>query len=200
MKWNKIKLALAKFFYPVAIWYWPKWSKIYRWLWQSNYKGVVMDSGLSYVQANEKVRKVQWKADGPWALGDACGSPQWVQYCLNKVIAGLPQPKGYLDCDDFSIWCANVIDKKHDPRIFTFSWMDKQGSLRGHAMCLIRQKDGRMCHVGNWGLHGPYANLREACSVILTMSSSKEPIGWSLFTKDLKKIQCGRGLPPKTVI
>ena len=200
MKWTKIKIWLAKFFYPVAIWYWPKWSKIYRWLWQGEYKDVKLDENLSPVQANEKVRKLTWRADGAWALGDACGSPHWVQYALNKVVAGLPQPEGYLDCDDFSSWCVNVVDKKHDPRIFTFSWMSKDGKLAGHAMCLVRQKDGRVYHIGNWGLYGPYLNLREACSVILTKKGSNEPIGWSLFTKNLKKIQCGRGLPPKTVI
>jgi hypothetical protein len=200
MKWTKIKIWLAKFFYPVAIWYWPKWSKIYRWLWQREYKDVKLDENLSPVQANEKVRKLTWRADGAWALGDACGSPHWVQYALNKVVAGLPQPKGYLDCDDFSSWCVDVVDRKHDPRIFTFSWMSKDGKLAGHAMCLVRQKDGRVYHIGNWGLYGPYLNLREACSVILTKKGSNEPIGWSLLNKDLKKLQCGRGLPSKAVI
>jgi hypothetical protein len=200
MKWTKIKIWLAKFFYPVAIWYWPKWSKIYRWLWQREYKDIKLDENLSPVQANEKVRKLTWRADGAWALGDACGSPHWVQYALNKVVAGLPQPKGYLDCDDFSSWCVDVVDRKHDPRIFTFSWMSKDGKLAGHAMCLVRQKDGRVYHIGNWGLYGPYMNLREACSVILTKKGSNEPIGWSLFNKDLKKLQCGRGLPLKVVI
>ena len=200
MKWNKIKLALAKFFYPVAIWYWPKWSKIYRWLWQGTYKEVKLDSNLSYVQANEKVNRLKWQKDGAWALGDACGSPNWVQYCLNRVTAKMSQPEGYLDCDDFSVWCANVVDPKYDPRIFTFSWMDKDGKLKGHAMCLVRQKDGRVCHIGNWHLYGPYSSLREACSVILTKTGSFEPIGWALYTKDLKKIQCGRGMPSKAVI
>jgi hypothetical protein len=200
MKWTKIKIWLAKFFYPVAIWYWPKWSKIYRWLWQREYKDIKLDENLSPVQANEKVRKLTWRADGAWALGDACGSPHWVQYALNKVVAGLPQPKGYLDCDDFSSWCVDVVDRKHDPRIFTFSWMSKDGKLAGHAMCLVRQKDGRVYHIGNWGLYGPYLNLREACSVILTKKGSNEPIGWSLLNKDLKKLQCGRGLPSKAVI
>ena len=200
MKWTKIKIWLAKFFYPVAIWYWPKWSKIYRWLWQREYKDVKLDENLSPIQANEKVRKLTWRADGAWALGDACGSPHWVQYALNKVVAGLPQPEGYLDCDDFSSWCVNVVDRKHDPRIFTFSWVSKDGKLAGHAMCLVRQKDGRVYHIGNWGLYGPYLNLREACSVILTKKGSNEPIGWALFNKDLKKLPCGRGLPSKTVI
>jgi len=200
MKWNKIKLALAKFFYPVSVWYWPKWSRIYRWLWQGTYKEVKLDSNLSYVQANEKVNRLKWQKDGAWALGDACGSPHWVQYCLNKVTAKIPQPEGYLDCDDFSAWCANVVDPKYDPRIFTFSWMDKDGKLKGHAMCLVRQKDGRVCHIGNWHLYGPYSSLREACSVILTKTGSFEPIGWALYTKDLKKIQCGRGMPSKAVI
>ena len=75
MKWNKIKLVLAKFFYPVAIWYWPKWSKIYRWLWQKEYSGVKLDQNLPYVQANDKVNILKWQKDGAWALWDACGSP-----------------------------------------------------------------------------------------------------------------------------
>ena len=200
MKWTKIKIWLAKFFYPVAIWYWSRWSKIYRWIWHGKYRGAKLDENLSYMQANEKVNKLKWQADGAWALGDACGSPHFVQYALNKVLAGLSQPDGYLDCDDFSVWCANVIDSKYDPRIFTFAWVNKQGTLSGHAMCLVRQKDGRICHVGNWGLYGPYVNLLEACSVVLAKRNSSEPVGWSLFNKNLKKLQCGRGLPSKTVI
>lgn len=195
-----LKLRLTRFFYPLAILYWSIWSKAYRFLWQRKYNTTIVDSHLTPSEANEKVNTLRWSADGPWALWDACGTPKWVQYAINEVESGNDQPAGYLDCDDFSIWCAHAIDKRYYPMLFTFSWLDHDKKLKGHAMCLIRQKDGRICHVGNWGIFGPYAHLRQACEEILNINGSTEAIGWALLDSDLTVLRSGRALPSAEAI
>ena len=175
--------------------YWWIWSRIYRFLHQRKYNHVRLESNLTPSEANENVNVLRWSADGPWALWDACGSPQWVQFAINRVAGGFGQPTGYLDCDDFSVWCAHTIDKKYYPVIFTFSWLGHDKKLKGHAMCLTRQKDGRICHVGNWGIFGPYFCLRDACEEILKIHGSKDAVGWALLDLNLTVLHCGRALP-----
>ena len=194
------KLRLARFFYPLAISYWSMWSRAYRFLWLRKYNDVVLDVHMTPSEANEIVNKLQWTADGPWALWDACGSPQWVQFAINEINDGRRQPDGYLDCDDFSIWCANVIDKRYYPMVFTFSWLDRNNKLKGHAMCLTRQKDGRICHVGNWGIFGPYTHLRQACEEILNIHGTKHAVGWALLDSSLTVLSCGSALPSEEAI
>jgi hypothetical protein len=193
-------LRITKFFYPVAIHYWSVWSKVYRFIHQRKYNLVPLKTHLTPSEANETVNVLRWSGDGPWALWDACGTPQWVQHAINEVSKGSRQPKGYLDCDDFSIWCAHVIDKRYYPVVFTFSWLDRSGKLRGHAMCLTRQKDGRVCHVGNWGIYGPYAGLRDACDEIMKLVGAEAAVGWALLDLNLTVLCCGRGLPGEEAI
>ena len=154
---------------------------MYRYIWHRKYSNVELRNNLTPSEANEIVNTLHWSADGPWALWDACGSPHWTQFAINEVASHGTQPFGYMDCDDFSIWCAHVIDKKYYPRIFTFSWLDHDNELKGHAMCLVRQKDGRICHVGNWGIFGPYTNLLQACEAILRINGAKAAVGWAIL-------------------
>lgn len=194
-----IKLRLARFFYTFAIRYWSIWSRVYRFFWHRKYSKVELFKNLTPSEANEVVNTLRWTADGPWALWDACGSPHWVQHAINEVAASKEQPTGYLDCDDFSIWCAHAIDKRYYPVIFTFSWLSNDNKLNGHAMCLVRQKDGRMCHVGNWGIFGPYANLRQACEAILNIHGCKDAVGWAILDPSMTVLDSGRALPREGV-
>ena len=196
---SKFKLALARFFYPVALFWWPFWSGIYRFLYHRKYKDTTLEICSTPQKASERMSQLTWTADDSRALWDSIGSPRWVQHCLNEIDRTGKQPVGPLDCDDFSVWAAHCVHTKYDPRIFIFSWLGKDGKLHGHAMCWVRNKDGRFFHIGNWGLYGPYSNLREACSVILTMSNSKNPIGWAIYNKDLKLLNWGRDLPSKKI-
>jgi hypothetical protein len=196
---SKLKLTLAKLFYPVALYWWPFWSGIYRWLYHRKYRDVTLDICLTPQQATEKMEKLTWSRDDARALWDAVGSPRWVQHCLNILNKAGKQPAGPLDCDDYSVWAASCIHPKFDPKIFTFSWLSHRGELKGHAVCWTRNKDGRFFHVGNWGIRGPYANLREVCSVMLTLNNSNTPIGWALYNKELKLINWGRELPSKKI-
>ena len=66
-------------------------------------------------------------------------------------------------------------------------------------MCLLRQKDGRIFLIGNWGTSKPFSNLREACVDILERTGSGESIGWSILYKDLSILEWGLELPSGSV-
>jgi hypothetical protein len=190
-----VKTFIIKLFYPVALIYWKYWSGLYQFLYHRKYKDIELSQDLNLVQAQEKMDMITWTKDTSKELWDSCGSPHWVQHAIDEIAVGAPQPKGSLDCDDFSIWALNAINKNFFPRIFTFTWLDYKGKLHGHAMCLTRNKDGSLVHIGNWGVSRPYRNLREACIDILKMYHSDKPIGWALLNKNLSITRWGRDLP-----
>jgi len=196
---SKTKLHLTRLLFPVSLYWWPLWSSIYRWLYHRKYKDVILDICLTPKIASDKMEKLTWTRDDARALWDAVGSPRWTQHCLNRLCEDYLQPAGPLDCDDYAVWAANCIHPKYEPRIFTFCWAGTDGQIKAHAMCWVRFKDGRFFHVGNWGIQGPYSNLRQACSVILALKGSRTPIGWALYDKNLKLAKWGRDLPSKKI-
>lgn len=190
-----MKIWFAKKLHKVAYLWWSNWSKVYRLIYHSKYRKVVLEKNMSLGEVEDGLKRLRWSPDSWKELWDACGSPKRVQHELDEMASGKPWPHIQMDCDDFAIWAANVIKSTFYPRVFTFSWIAKDGSMKGHAMCLLRQKDGRIFHVGNWKTSSPYNNLREACEHILLQRSAKEAICWGIFDKDLKLLSSGSGLP-----
>ena len=84
---------------------------------------------------------ITWKQDSIKELYDVCGSPNWVQHCINNIIHTNVQPNGALDCDDFSIWASNVIMEYYNPKILCVAYYDGQNNVSGHAVCLCNEKD-----------------------------------------------------------
>jgi len=195
---NKIKLNIVRCFYPVAVRYWKHWSSLYRVLFERKFKKFDLEANLPLKVVESRLATLSWRADGPKQLWDACGTPNKVQFILNEIKKGLPQPDMALDCDDFSVWAANVLSPMCKPRIYTFAWVDAHGQIEGHAMCLCTDVDGKIFHVGNWGTSSTYNNLKEACEHICARRNA-EPIGWALFTKELRLIKCGKGFPNTVV-
>ena len=190
-----LKIRLAKRFHKVGLIYWAYWSRLYRFLFHWKYEKIPLAENLSVVQVDQKLSRLIWIPDGPRELWDACGSPHRIQHVLNAIDAGNPQPNEPLDCDDFSIWACNAIDRKYYPRIFSFAWVTQDGEIKGHAMCLCRQKNGKLFHLGNWGLKGPYKNLREACQDILKLRDAREGVCWALYDRNLNLLISGPELP-----
>ena len=197
----KLKIKLTTFFYPFAFGWWRTWSRVYRFLFNRKYKNVVVPRNLSYIRADEEMRKLKWSADKLLQLWDVVGSPRWVQHCMNRINEGPPQPIGALDCDEYSCWAAHAIHPKYMPLLFCFCWYDtRDDKIHGHAMCWVKNKDGKYFHLGNWGMRGPYTNLNDACLEIMNYcGAGSKPVGWALLDKDLKAVNKGRGLPDKTV-
>tara|TARA_A100001515_G_scaffold32192_1_gene25091 strand:- start:3560 stop:4210 length:651 start_codon:yes stop_codon:yes gene_type:complete len=208
--WQQIKKRIAKLFYKPAIYYWVTWSKLYRILWHSKYSNVVVEENQTLTKVQDALDMLEWKPDRWRELFDVCGTPNYVQHIINesreniykfgpriKVKSGqLDLP---LDCDEFSVWAANAIDKNYHPRIFLFSWLTGDGKIIGHAMCLCRMSDGRIFHIGNWGTSDPFSDLREMSLDILYRAKAREAIGWAILDKNLKILKTGKEIPSGSV-
>jgi hypothetical protein len=194
-----MKTKLVKTFYKVGYLWWSYWSKIYRVLYHSKYNKVVMPTNLTLTEVENNLKRLRWSPDTWKELWDACGSPQRVQSELNDLAGGKPWPYMQMDCDDFAIWAANVIDKNFYPRIYTFSWISQDDQIQGHAMCLCRSSNGKLFHMGNWGTSAPFFNLKDACQNILLRTNAKEALCWGLFDKDLNLLESGAGLPDEKI-
>lgn len=195
-----MKIKLIKRFYKLGYLWWAWWSKIYRAIYHRKYSKVELPQQcLTLSRVEAELKKLRWNPDTWKELWDACGDPRRVQQELDELSLGKQWPHTQLDCDDFAIWACHTIDKNFYPRIYTFSWLTQDDKVQGHAMCLCRQTDGRVFHIGNWGTSAPFNNLREACKDILQRRGAKEAICWGLFDKDLKLLESGPGLPDEKI-
>ena len=205
----KFKIWMMKKFYRVGLWWWKWWSKLYRLLHHRKFYYIPLDENLSPSQVQNKLNLIKWTKDGTKELWDSCGSPHWVQNVIDEIDSGAKQPKGALDCDDFTSWAVHVVSKKYDPRVFSFTWVGKtldpygrdKKEIKGHAMCLltakkrVRDSKARIFHIGNWGKSEPRLNLRNICRDILERTDADQAIGWALMDKDLNVLEYGTGLP-----
>ena len=175
------------------------WSSIYRFIYHRKYKHVVLSLGLDPDQATALMDTLTWKKDGLKELGDAVGSPYWVQHCIDSIAETGSQPDGSLDCDDFSAWAVNCINPNFEPLYFTTSWLTLEGKPSGHAVCLFfrGRNPKKLYHTGNWGIRGPFKSLPELSKKMIAAAGGHEPIGWSLYTYDMELIDFGKGIPPE---
>ena len=194
-----MKVKIIKTLYKIGYIWWSYWSKVYRVLYHSKYNKVILPENLPLTRVEADLERLSWSPDTWKELWDACGSPKRVQNELNELKNGKMWPHEQMDCDDFAIWAANTIDKNFYPRIYTFSWLSKEGQVQGHAMCLCRNSDGRIFHMGNWGTSSPHSNLKEVCESILAERKAKEALCWGLFDKDLNLLECGSGIPDEKI-
>jgi hypothetical protein len=196
----RAKIKLSKKFLVFGFLWWKSWSYGYRKLYHEMYKNLQIDKGLTLTGIQSRIDTLHWTPDGFKELWDACGSPKRVQYILDQIALGKPQPMGALDCDDFSIWAAHAIDRNFYPRILCFAWVEKETcSIKGHTVCLLRQEDGRVFHIGNWGTSTPFKNLREVCLNMMNKKHAEESIGWCLLDKNLSMLKWGVELPSGSI-
>ena len=183
--WRRLKLKFCRLFYPLALYYWQIWSWVYRKTWHRKYDRYALETGLSPLEVHERLKLLTWTSDGPKELWDAIGSPGWVQFAIDEVAGGNPQPKGGLDCDDFSSWAVSAMSYSYTPFMFSFAWLDKDSKIKGHAVCVFRTTDGVFHHVGNWGLSGGCYSLRDLYNELTSRCDFTHLIGWCTLGFDL---------------
>jgi hypothetical protein len=169
---------------------------VYRNIWHKKYKKIKLFKNLTPAEAQGYVDRLAWQKDGIKEFFDSIGEPGWFQFCLDEVLAGKQQPRGALDCDDFAIWCCNVLDEKYKPLLFSQIWAYKNRknkktlNFSGHSVCVFVMP-GRFgvhkkyYHIGNWGLAGPFYTLKEL-SKDMCREVNATPINWCLYDKNLK--------------
>lgn len=193
---SKLKVSFLKRFFKTALLWWRYWSYLFRWLHHSKYKNVRLETGLDYKTVLRRLMILQWTKDGTKELWDACGSPHWVQFAIDEMrLRSGRQPKGGLDCDDFTSWALAALHPKYDARILQVAWLDQDGLPRGHVMCMCRTKEGKVFHIGNWGKSDVRDFPEELVEDVLLRAKASELIGWSIMRPDLSIIRCDTYLP-----
>lgn len=183
--------------------YYKFWSKIYRFFRQRKYKSVPLERIKSYQYLDSRFDQLTYSADSWKELWDVCSSPNWVQYCLNEIDSENPQPKGPMDCDEFAIWAANVLQGKKknctiSTQLLSVAYKTKTGKISGHMVCLVEcfypdTGDILYDHVGNWGVYEDYEDIE---SIVSEICSEHTLIGYSLMdpqTLALKKVRTSYG-------
>lgn len=87
-----------------------------------------------------------------------------------KLIQGLGQPKGALDCDDFATWAAARLSRRYRPRVLFVYWSEGPWpwQIKGHAVCLYwSQRDDCYGYLGNWPMKSGMATIFEAAADII---------------------------------
>ena len=197
---RKTKLGLYKtgfyFVHITRLYY--LWSVVYQWLYNRKYAKVPVYT-MSPEQATEEVTKLQWRPDGFRELGDAISSPHWVQYCINEINEGREQPAGSLDCDDSASWCLKSIDPNFEPLFLLQSWLKRDGEMSGHAVCVFFRGNypKKIYHTGNWGIRGPFENVRELSQKMMDAAGGVDPIGWAIYSYDMSLQDFGINIPPE---
>ena len=172
------------------------WSKVYRFFNHSIFRPLPLDVGLSPEHAEKKLNLLKWTKDGKKELFDAIGSPHWVQHCINQVRHGYEQPKGALDCDEFSAWAAEVLDNRLCPLILSVSYRKKGKFMSGgHNVCVYLDKnESALYHISNWGIQGPFDDLSELMQSICD-DMDATLIGYSIHSRGLKLLRFGVKYP-----
>lgn len=171
------------------------WSKIYRSIYQSMFKSIPLDVNLSPESAWLRMKDLTWTKDGYKEFFDAIGSPHWVQHCINQVRRGHEQPHGALDCDEYSAWAVETLHRRYCPLLLSVAYMKKDGYAPvGHNVCVFIDRDSKIYHLSNWGISGPFNNLRELIENICHAADAKK-IGWAIHNRSLKHLRFGVRYP-----
>jgi hypothetical protein len=190
--------ALSPWLYRPALLWWAKWSRFYRAKFQKKYAEVPLDKNLKLDKTLEALDLLTWKADSFKELGDACGSPNWPQHCVNELRAGRPQPPGALDCDDHGVWAASVLETRYKAELLSFVWGSDKKKISGHVVCLCHHA-GKLFHIGNWRKSKRYSSLHELCADMMVQVKAESPVGWAVMDTDLNVKDWGLGLPSPTL-
>ena len=175
------------------------WHRLYSFLYHRKYKNIKLNIGISPRDAWNDISLLQWKKDSWKELFDSVGDPRWVQYCINQIHMGYPQPEGSLDCDDFSIWCVNCISDQNSPVYFTQSYMKTSYTAGGHAVCVYKD-EGSYYHISNWGIRGPFASMAEISSDIINGANGLRAIGWSMYDHNLNLLNFSSNVPEENIV
>jgi hypothetical protein len=198
MKLSKVWLSIKVFFvsrlYVVGLVWWKYWSKFYRSR-DDDYGYITLPTGWDPESAGVVLTALRWQPDGGKELWDVCRSPKWVEFCLKCLEDGYDQPAGALDCDEFAIWSAHVLAQKYAPYMLTTSWVSNDSEILGHALCIGKLKDGRLFHLGNWGYHAGFSDLKELCEDIKDKARSDRFVAWAILDLDMTVMSWGRGMP-----
>lgn len=187
-------LTLARLLYRPTLALWCAWSRVYRRIWHHRYRHLAVWSNADLPTVARVLRTLEWRADGPRELLDACGSAQWVQHCVEEVAAGRQQPTARpLDCDDAAVWAATALADRYLARMLTVAWLDGW-RVRGHVVAVA---DCSFASGGFTVLDHAGARWRQSAAGVVASipPAGASIIAWAELTPGMRVLRWGRSLP-----
>lgn len=141
-------------------------------------------------QYNDMPEKESWLPQHVLQFFASC---KWVSDPLKGKWDYISKPEKFYmtregDCDDYACFATTMLVRPS--QIFSVSWMNPDGSMTGHAVCLYKDNQGAYTHIGNWGMRCPFYSLEQVVASIVPKGSF--PMIYSIRDKDLKCQVCHR--------
>lgn len=176
------------------------WSRVYRFLWERKYNVVKLHTyaSLAELGAYLETKAKLWAADSWRQFFDAIGTPGRVQLRFE----GLEPITDGLDCDDFAIWIANVVQRslasgklsiRHQvtaPQLLTVTWLDAKGHATGHNVCLLRSA-ASWAYMDYGTPLGHSTTIADVAQKVMWRyaGAGAKLLVWATHDKDLKHLQ-----------
>jgi hypothetical protein len=195
-------LAKEASYFSLKYWY-PNWSKLYQFLFQSKYNDYQITRYKKYDDLVNVIQSTVWQPDGPKELFDAFSSPHYVQYLIDTS-----QDKKIGDCDEYALYLSNAIqDSKQLPLIghevityvLSVVWMNDKGITSGHSVCLLQWVlSDSDCLYSYMDYNHPIGNYTEPIDLVkhIVLSYGKEDsklLAYAVYDNNLNVVHVERG-------
>jgi len=151
-------------------------SWLYRRLFERKYQNIQVPAYQNMDDLVAFICRLIWTADSWAQLFDAFSYPGKIQY------VGTEGDRRIGDCDEFALYCATAIANSNleykNPRILTVAYMQRDGTLGGHNVCLL-ERDGGYAYM-DYGRPHHYATVRETVQGVLDRYGNEGTVclGW----------------------
>lgn len=184
--WKSFTYWAAWAFYPVAIYYWSLWSRLYRSV--TKIRGLTLLTNLTPSRTQALLDQLPWSPDRWTDLWDVAADPTKFQRSLDtRAETGKVRDESR-DCDDFAGWAATVLAETYSPTVVAISYQRRNtASIAGHVVCIYREpaQDNRYYHMGNWGIRGPFSS-EEAAVRSVPSEADAILVGYSIMEPSLR--------------
>lgn len=202
-----MSLKLLRFF----TWLWfasrlyVAWSHFYRFLWERKYVYAPLlktFTSLDELGAYLKSKAPLYRHDTWQQLFDAISRPRRVQ----GVFDGAIKDDRGLDCDEYAIYAANVIEasmlpksnllmETENPRLLTVCWRKVTGELGGHNVCLVTLSSGKLAFMDYGPPRGHADKVQGVIAAVMSVyAPGGDVIGWQVATPSLKVLEVGNSI------
>lgn len=183
------------------------WSKRYQEAYESFRRMYLIDEDLDVAQVDALFRLLTWKKDTWREMWDAVHSPYYTQWVLDKIIQDngsslamvmadknnmieklkgmekIGQPSGSMDCDDYAVAAAHMLEPKYNARFMIVCLVNGTLRLGGHAVCVYDTGNGELGHVSNWGSFGEFKSDQHIADWV-AKSAGKPLVGYTVLRKE----------------
>lgn len=181
------------------------WSRLGRRLYEKDFVKKPIREYTNEDELQMTMERWVWRRDPFWQLFDMISCPAYVEFQADNQ-----RPVG--DCDDFSVYAAQALQQIAQKQggiggkviaeisILTVPWMEKNGTISGHNVCVFRwleqTKGWHWAWVSNWydckiQWNHPSGQTFEGPGEIaahMCIQADATNLRWARVTPDLRRV------------